>query len=255
MAMRVTMKKLSTLLQKDVKDLGDTGFTLTQPTNVTVSYIDSGTQSQDHHTQEMTLVPSTLEESDSTSLTDNTAYEDNSSHTSNTGVEKTRDEGQELAICFSSWFYNLLKSLANCTPGANPAEWGPQHFWQDAKLTVQCNEPTGLQETTVDGADLVSKKFKSMVVVDQLCFNPNISPDSVKGKQSAHGLVIVMVCGTVHRHKDCLGVFEQSFGLIRDPSEENNWKIKFSKLMLKASGSGENNRLEGPENCLEEPAQ
>ena len=155
------------------------------------------------------------------------------------------DEGQLLAIHFSAWFYQMLESLSKCSPGKDSADWGPQHFWEDATLTVQCNEPTGTQETTVDGAQLVSEKFLSMTVVDKLCFNPNLSNDSVHGKQNPHGLTLVMVCGTVHREKLCIGVFEQTFGLIRDPTAENNWKIKFSKLILKASGSGSNNQLEG----------
>ena len=211
-----------------MKDLGDTGFTLAESgDNVTVNCPDSEPQSDDQENQAMTN------------------YQvDGSSVTAENTLEKT---GQELAIQFSSWFYKLLASLASSTEGTSSPDWGPQHFWQDATLTVQCSEPSGSQETTVEGADLVSEKFLSMVVVDQLCFNPNISPESTKGQQNPHGLVVVMACGTVHRNKEYLGVFEQSFGLIRDPSEENNWKIKFSKLLLKASGSSSKNQLEHEE--------
>jgi hypothetical protein len=229
--------------------MGNTGFTLAQPgDNVTVNNTETATQSGHHEMQTMALAPSDLRANESTSLN-----EVNSSNTNNRedGKIPEGNEAQELAIHFSSWFYKLLDSLAKTTTEANPPDWGPQHFWRDAKLTVQCNEPSGLQETMVEGADLVSEKFLSMVVVDRLYFNPNISNDSVRGKQNPHGLVVVQVCGTVHRQKEYLGVFEQSFGLIRDPSEENNWKIKFSKLMLKASekhleDQGPQNQLEGP---------
>jgi hypothetical protein len=239
--------------------MGDTGFTLAQPgDNVTVNVTELATLSGQHDTQTITLAPSDQRANKNTSLNASTADGVNSSNTNTTEGEIIPDgnEAQALAIHFSSWFYKLLDSLANSSPEVDtPPDWGPQHFWQDAKLTVQCEEPSGLQETTVEGADLVSEKFLSMVVVDRLYFNPNISPDSVKGKQNPHGLVVVLVCGTVHRQKEYLGVFEQSFGLIRDPSEENNWKIKFSKLMLKASGSGSENRLENqePQNQLEGP--
>lgn len=159
-------------------------------------------------------------------------------------LDATGDEGQLLAVHFSAWFFQLLESISKGTTEKDSTDWGPQHFWEDAKLTIQCNESSGTQETTVDGAQLVSEKFLSMVVIDQLCFNPNFSNDSVQGKQDPHGLTLVMVCGTVHKQKQFVGVFEQTFGLIRDPTAENNWKIKFSKLLLKASSTGSNNELE-----------
>ena len=237
--------------------MGDTGFALAQTgDNITVNYTDSSAQSDHQDIQTTTIVPSGEKEHDSSDCVNtSTSYEVNSSTKNSTAVERNfeTNEGQELAIHFSSWFYKLLASLGgNSTPGTDTSDWGPQHFWQDAKLTVQCDEPSGSQETTVEGAKLVSEKFLSMVVGDQLCFNPNINNDSVKGRQDPHGLVVVLVCGTVHRQRDYLGVFEQSFGLIRDPSEQNNWKIKFSKLLLKASGSerlkdqGLQNQLQGP---------
>ena len=43
---------------------------------------------------------------------------------------------------------------------------------------------------------------------------------------------IVFVCGTVHRGNAVLGLFEQQFGLVRDPTTENNWKISFTRLAL-----------------------
>ena len=215
-----------------------------------VEYTDLETQLEDQDTQ-TNWEPTIQREDYDTSLDTNTIHDDSSPTVAENPAE--RNVGQELATHFSSWFFKLLHSLANCAPGTNSTEWGPQHFWQDAKLTVRCNEPSGMQETMVEGAEHVSTKFQSMVVVDKLCFNPNISDDSIKGRQDPHGLVIVMVCGTVHRQKQYLGVFEQSFGLVRDPTEENNWKIKFSKLLLKASGSGLSNWLEGPDNALEEP--
>ncbi|XP_028398963.1 uncharacterized protein C3orf38 homolog [Dendronephthya gigantea] len=231
---------------KDVKELGDTGFILAQPGDrVTVGYTDPETQPENSDENGPTMTVIKREDTSPINITS----EDNSSLTPE---EKSSEasESQDLAIHFSSWFYKLLNSLSS-TPGTIPTDWGPQHFWQDAKLMVQCNEPSGLQETTVDSANLVSEKFLSMVVVDRLCFNPNLSNDSIKGKRDSHGLVVVMVGGTVHRGKEYLGVFEQSFGLIRDPTEENNWKIKFSKLMLKASGSCPNNRLESPVNQVQ----
>uniref|UniRef100_A0AAY5K7U9 Uncharacterized protein n=1 Tax=Esox lucius TaxID=8010 RepID=A0AAY5K7U9_ESOLU len=60
---------------------------------------------------------------------------------------------------------------------------------------------------------------------------------------SPHGLVLVAVAGTIHRDTVCLGVYEQVFGLIRSPLEQNSWKIKFVNLKIRGpevlGGAGE----------------
>ena len=61
----------------------------------------------------------------------------------------------------------------------------------------------------------------------------------MKGQLNAYGLVLVSIGGTVHRYSQCIGIFEQSFGLIKDPNMDNNWKIKFTELKMKASGGNE----------------
>jgi hypothetical protein len=43
---------------------------------------------------------------------------------------------------------------------------------------------------------------------------------------------MVLACGTLHQQDKCVGVFEQLFGLIRDPLACNNWKIKYTELHL-----------------------
>jgi hypothetical protein len=40
-------------------------------------------------------------------------------------------------------------------------------------------------------------------------------------------------CGTLHQQDRCVGIFERLFGLIRDPSACNNWKIRYTNLNLK----------------------
>ena len=82
------------------------------------------------------------------------------------------------------------------------------------------------------GSLAVSEKFRELVRREKLVFNANIN--GARGQIDAYGLVKISVGGTVHRFSDCLGIFEQSFGLIRDPQMQNNWKIKFTELKLKA---------------------
>ena len=143
-------------------------------------------------------------------------------------------DGQQLAQNFVPWFYKILNSLN--TPSAISKEWGPQHFWADAKGTVVMVSNGQIREEFL-GSEAVSDKLQELVYKEKLVFNPNVH--GAGGEIDAYGLVRIAVGGTVHRFSDCLGIFEQSFGLIRDPQVKNNWKIKFTDLILKAQQQGQ----------------
>lgn len=67
-------------------------------------------------------------------------------------------------------------------------------------------------------------------------FLPNLAPNAVQYKADIHGQVVVMVGGTLHSNSSqVVGLFEQMFLLIRDPSDNNNWKIKNSQVMLRSA--------------------
>ena len=84
----------------------------------------------------------------------------------------------------------------------------------------------------------------------RLTCNPNLCEEGVRGRLEAHGLVLVLVCGTLHTSSNVCGVFEQVlsfkchfklsclifkvFGLVRDPGAQNNWKIKNTGARLVA---------------------
>uniref|UniRef100_A0A3B4CPT3 Uncharacterized protein n=1 Tax=Pygocentrus nattereri TaxID=42514 RepID=A0A3B4CPT3_PYGNA len=55
----------------------------------------------------------------------------------------------------------------------------------------------------------------------------------LKCLSTPHGLVLVAVAGTIHRENVCLGIFEEVFGLIRDPLDGNRWKVKLVHLKIK----------------------
>ena len=44
--------------------------------------------------------------------------------------------------------------------------------------------------------------------------------------------MVIRVCGTVQKGNQPVGIFEQKFSLVRDPSMENNWRIKSTNLKL-----------------------
>ncbi|XP_051870800.1 uncharacterized protein C3orf38-like isoform X2 [Pristis pectinata] len=115
-------------------------------------------------------------------------------------------------------------------------EWGPQHFWEDAKLKFSYRTlEEQMEEYT--GAVMVSLRLLALTKDEHLFLNPNLTDGGLKCIHSPHGLVIIAVAGTIHRASICLGVFEQIFGLIRCPKNENNWKMKFIDLKITGQGA------------------
>ncbi|KAI8501305.1 PREDICTED: uncharacterized protein C3orf38 homolog [Branchiostoma belcheri] len=145
---------------------------------------------------------------------------------------KPKDEIQQLAEQFCTWFFNLLNSHHPLRTSPPAEGWGPQHFWADSQLRMEYHTPD-LHQEQHQGAQLVSQRLLAIVKDDQLVFNPNIAADGVKGKKDPHGLVAVLVCGTVHRQENCLGVFEQCFCLVADPAKQNNYKVKSTNLRIR----------------------
>ncbi|XP_062905893.1 uncharacterized protein C3orf38-like [Mobula hypostoma] len=141
-------------------------------------------------------------------------------------------EGEQMGTEFCEWFFQLLNSQ-NPSFGQQAKEWGPQHFWDDAILYLTyCIQ--GIVKEQHQSSQIVSLRLLSLVKDEQLLFNPNISQSGVKCASSPHGIVAVAVAGTIHRNCQCLGVFQQLFGLIRTPIYGSNWKIKCINLQMKA---------------------
>lgn len=132
---------------------------------------------------------------------------------------------------FCQWFFQLLNSQ-NLSLGQQPQDWGPQHFWPDVKLRLLSKAGSEQMEEFL-GADLVSRRFLALTRDERLLFSPNLDPHGLKALTSRHGLVLVAVAGTIHRDSVCLGIFEQIFGLIRSPLDNNSWKIKFVNLKIR----------------------
>ncbi|XP_078416275.1 uncharacterized protein C3orf38 homolog [Cetorhinus maximus] len=141
-------------------------------------------------------------------------------------------ECQIIGEEFCKWFFILLNSQ-NPSFGRQPEEWGPQHFWDDAILHFAYSVQEDITEQHQSSAT-VSLRLLSLVKDEQLLFNPNISKNGMKCVTSPHGLVAIAVAGTIHKNTQCLGIFEQLFGLVRTPVGRNNWKIKYVNLQLKA---------------------
>lgn len=140
------------------------------------------------------------------------------------GVEAC--EIDEMARQFTNWFYSML----------NQCQLGIEHFWQDCSMCLVINSENDCSKFEVkNSATDVVQLIWDTKTRNNLCFNPNLSHEGVQGRTDVHGLVMILVCGTLHQQDKCVGIFEQLFGLIRDPLACNNWKIKYTNLNLQGT--------------------
>ncbi|TSL16035.1 hypothetical protein Baya_5843 [Bagarius yarrelli] len=141
---------------------------------------------------------------------------------------------EALGKQFCQWFFRLLNSQNPQAdrPSSTMQDWGPQHFWGDARLLLLSHAQIQ-QKDEYCGAELVSQRLLALVSEEGLVFCPNLEQTGLKCVATPHGLVLVAVAGTIHRGSDCLGVFEQVFSLIRDPLDNSSWKIKSVHLKVK----------------------
>ena len=118
--------------------------------------------------------------------------------------------------------------------------WSIHHFWPECRM--RCKLPvdeTGKEFTfeTYEGSKLCEKRLASFVTELHLVFNANDTPSGYRGRINKHGMAKVLVCGTVHKCEALGGLkmfatFEQIFGLLKDPIDDNRWKIKFTDLSM-----------------------
>ncbi len=123
---------------------------------------------------------------------------------------------QQLSHQFTEWFYTAWNSLSTFTF---------DHFFPDCQLTLIHEN-----QRRILGSHYVCELLRSYVANQDLRFAPNIQ--SNKAQESKHGLVLIQVHGTIHQRGTCIGIFDQSFGLVRDPTHSNNYLIKFSFLNM-----------------------
>ena len=137
-----------------------------------------------------------------------------------------------LAEQFTRWFFQMLNSYHPFSQEAPSESFGPHHFFKDCQMKMISATPD-IRRDIHNGATEVSERLLAFIKEEQLKFNPNMDPGGVKGISNPHGLKVIMVCGTVHLHGRFVGIFEQQFGLVRDPDSQNNFKVKFTNLKLK----------------------
>lgn len=138
---------------------------------------------------------------------------------------------EEMASSFVRWYYHLLNTQVD----TDTPDWSSSHFWPDASARVSLlNQAGEVQENieVMNNSEEVSRMLVNVFRDHKLKCNPNLCEEGVRGRLSPHGLVMVLACGTLHNQDRVCGVFEQVFGLVRDPGAENNWKIKQTEARL-----------------------
>lgn len=155
------------------------------------------------------------------------------SSTSQQLIEETEYPINLLARKFSQWFYENY----------NGNNLKVEDFWKDSRLMLRIAAIDSVNDQQCDNSEQVIETLLGCKQQFNLFFNPNLSHDGVQGRMDVHGLVIVLVCGTLHTQENCVGVFETSFGLMRDPFALNNWKIKTIQSLLRSQGAPKEPRL------------
>ena len=187
-------------------------------------------------------------------------------HSPTSNPSNSGQQVNEMADNFVKWFYELINSTFYSSEGN---EFGPQHFWTDASAKISLHQgptssssqhssgssslsstPTAmsvLKETHVndsgnnseticvqENGKQVAEALKHVVDQYRITYNPNMTRDGITGFVDPSGLALITACGTLHNTvtSSVCGTFQQQFGLIRDPSLGNNWKIKFTYANL-----------------------
>ena len=144
---------------------------------------------------------------------------------------QTYSSNNALAVQFVTWFYNMLNVCRITQASADGGEFQARHFYDDCSLRLfYLTNQQRVEE--FKGGQVVCDRLRAFVCEEQLQFNANINSDGTIGRSDPYGLMVILVCGTVHVDTQAVGIFEQQFGLVRDPSMYNNLRIKFTNLKL-----------------------
>ena len=111
-------------------------------------------------------------------------------------------------------------------------EWGAHNFYPDCRLMMVLKTTKVSSTDTFEGADVVRQRLEALVRHEDIQFNPNLGVGGIKSWMDKDNLVIVLVCGSLHKDGAAIGIFEQKFGLIRDPLMDNSWRIRITELKI-----------------------
>lgn len=137
-----------------------------------------------------------------------------------------------MSRLFTGWFFGQYNSGELCA----------DDFWCDAHCRVDMLDGTdgssssggAVHQESGDGADVCAAVLLALRDRYAFYFNVNECHAGCQGRVDAHGLVMVLSCGTLHVRQRFVGCWECAFGLVRDPFTDNNWKVKHMQLRLRS---------------------
>lgn len=155
------------------------------------------------------------------------------------GKESSESSFQEkLGLEFTNWFFAQLNAESD--------KLGHQHFFSNCSLKVHCFEVAAGQESSpanllsICGSEAASRFLWQLAGGSRRMFHPNIR--SVKCQVEDHGMARIQVSGVIHEYRSCVGLFDCTFGLVRDPAaaahETDIWKLQFVEVRLRVSRLG-----------------
>lgn len=136
---------------------------------------------------------------------------------------------KEMATKFIKWFFDMY----------NSDSLKIEDFLSDATCTIELIDRQNIDQRLANNGECVQELLKQIRSQYSFIYNPNTMNDGTQGRMNQHGLVFVVNCGTLHIENtaQCIGIYECSFGLLRDPFADNNWKIKYVKFRLRSSNT------------------
>lgn len=161
---------------------------------------------------------------------------ENTGETVNTSVA-TEDSFpiHQMSRQFSTWFFKLY----------NETKLKIEDFWADCEYSMEMiSSGQTVRQENGCGSQSLFELLQTLNTQDNLLFNPNDCHDGIQGRMDAHGLVMVLCCGTLHSPGVFVGIFECLFGLLRDPFTDGNWKVKHLRMRLNSSSPREAPRLD-----------
>uniref|UniRef100_T1JBB7 NTF2 domain-containing protein n=1 Tax=Strigamia maritima TaxID=126957 RepID=T1JBB7_STRMM len=145
---------------------------------------------------------------------------------------------EQMGVIFGTWFYQILNSVhpvyKQMCPSKSDDVFSTSHFSPECQLLLTEFNSAGfvMSETSQQSANECFQYLSNLVLTREIFFQPNLG-SGVQAKQDVHGLVQIVLCGTVYHQNTCIGVFEQVFGLVRDLVRTDIWKIQFTKLNMR----------------------
>lgn len=131
---------------------------------------------------------------------------------------------------FTSWFYENLNNL--CLP-ERKSNFSPKDFCNNAKSRIYLIGQNSKDEFESETNQACYESFCNIICSHKFLFSPNLDC-GIRVDQSSFGMVSVAVCGTLHIGDNFIGIFEQEFGLAKNP-ETGSWQIFTTNLNLKSN--------------------